>query len=282
MSPKEPNQMSNNLETIGRNDIYHLSFPEAKSVVVCGDIHGDFNGVIGKLCLQYQLENTLLIVAGDCGFGFNEVGYYKEVAKRHRKPLNDSNNWVVFVRGNHDNPAYFDGKAINHKRFIAVPDYSIIQAAGLTILCVGGAISIDRQYRIKAWQQNKGRFPAPSDQDPLEPNYYWENESPILDTEKLSVIGEKFKVDAVITHTAPSFCELQSKLGLASWCLKDENLMEDVNVERATMDQLYQCLKEANHPISHWCYGHFHQSWHQNINGTFFKLLDILEFHQLR
>lgn len=281
MSPKEPNQMSNNLETIGRNDIYHLSFPEAKSVVVCGDIHGDFNGVIGKLCLQYQLENTLLIVAGDCGFGFNEVGYYKEVAKRHRKPLNDSNNWVVFVRGNHDNPAYFDGKAINHKRFIAVPDYSIIQAAGLTILCVGGAISIDRQYRIKAWQQNKGRFPAPSDQDPLEPNYYWENESPILDTEKLSVIGEKFKVDAVITHTAPSFCELQSKLGLASWCLKDENLMEDVNVERATMDQLYQCLKDANHPISHWCYGHFHQSWHQNINGTFFKLLDILEFHQL-
>lgn len=274
--------MSNNLETIGQKDIYHLSFPEAKSVVVCGDIHGDFNGLIGKLCLQYQLENTLLIVAGDCGFGFNEIGYYKEVARRHRKRLHDSNNWVVFVRGNHDNPAYFDGKAINHKRFIAVPDYSIIQVDGFTILCVGGAISIDRQYRIKAWQQNKGRFPAPSDQDPLEPNYYWENESPILDTEKLSVIGEKFKVDAVITHTAPSFCELQSKLGLASWCLKDENLMEDVNVERATMDQLYQCLKDANHPISHWCYGHFHQSWHQNINGTFFKLLDILEFHQLR
>lgn len=273
--------MSSNKETVEQKDIYHLSFPEAKNVVVCGDIHGDFNGVIGKLCLQYQLENTLLIVAGDCGFGFNEVGYYKEVAKRHRKPLHDSNNWVVFVRGNHDNPAYFDGKAINHKRFIAVPDYSIIQAAGLTILCVGGAISIDRQYRIKAWQQNKGRFPAPSDQDPLEPNYYWENESPILDTEKLSVIGEKFKVDAVITHTAPSFCELQSKLGLASWCLNDENLMDDVNVERAIMDQLYQYLKEANHPISHWCYGHFHQSWHQNINGTFFKLLDILEFHQL-
>lgn len=274
--------MSRNLETVRQNDIYHLSFPEAKSVVVCGDIHGDFNGVIGKLCLQYQLENTLLIVAGDCGFGFNEVGYYKEVARRHRKRLNDSNNWVVFVRGNHDNPAYFDGKAINHKRFIAVPDYSIIQAAGLTILCVGGAISIDRQYRIKVWQQNKGRFPAPSDQDPLEPNYYWENESPILDTEKLAVIGEQFKVDAVITHTAPSFCELQSKLGLASWCLEDEKLMEDVNVERAIMDQLYQYLKDANHPISHWCYGHFHQSWHQNINGTFFKLLDILEFHQLR
>lgn len=285
MSPKEPNQMSRNLETVRQNDIYHLSFPEAKSVVVCGDIHGDFNGMISKLCLQYQLENTLLIVAGDCGFGFNEIGYYKEVARRNGKRLNDSNNWVVFVRGNHDNPAYFDGKTINHKRFIAVPDCSIIQADGFTILCVGGAISIDRQYRIKAWQQKEDkekRFPSSGAQDSFVPNYYWENEPPILDAEKLSVIGEKFKVDAVITHTAPSFCELQSKLGLASWCLENEKLMEDVNVERATMDQLYQYLKEANHPISHWCYGHFHQSWHQNINGTFFKLLDILEFYQLR
>ena len=96
------------------------------------------------------MENTLLIVAGDCGFGFHEIGYYKEVVRRHRKRLNDSNNWIVFLRGNHDNPAYFDGKTINHKRFIAVPDYSIIQTDGLTILCVGGAISIDRQYRIKA------------------------------------------------------------------------------------------------------------------------------------
>ena len=35
--------MSRNLETVRQNDIYHLSFPDAKNVVVCGDIHGDFN-----------------------------------------------------------------------------------------------------------------------------------------------------------------------------------------------------------------------------------------------
>lgn len=281
MSPKGSSQMSSNQETVGQKDIYYLSFPEVKSVVVCGDIHGDFNEVIGKLCLQYQLENTLLIVAGDCGFGFKEMNYYKAVVRRHNKRLNDSNNWVVFVRGNHDNPAYFDGKVINHKRFIAVPDYSIIQENGFTILCVGGAISIDRQYRIKAWQQRKGRFPSSNAQDHLEPNYYWENERPILDTGKLAVIGDRFKVDTVITHTAPSFCELQCKMGLDWWCLEDRKLEDDVNAERAIMDRLFQYLKDAKHPIFNWCYGHFHQSWHQNVNGTFFKLLDILEFHQL-
>ena len=42
--------------------------------------------------------------------------------------MNDANNWIVFVRGNHDNPAYFDGKQFKHRRFVAVPDYAIILA----------------------------------------------------------------------------------------------------------------------------------------------------------
>lgn len=69
------------------------------------------------------------------------------MVRRNAKRMNQANNWIVFVRGNHDNPAYFDGAMFNAKRFIAVPDYSILQACNHTILCVGGAISIDRIYR---------------------------------------------------------------------------------------------------------------------------------------
>lgn len=50
-----------------------------------------------------------------------------------------ANNWIVFVRGNHDNPAYFEGTTFSYKRFIAVPDYTILQACNHSILCVGGA-----------------------------------------------------------------------------------------------------------------------------------------------
>ena len=46
-----------------------FEYPEAKSVVVCGDIHGDFHTLANKMCKQYQMTDTLLIVAGDCGFG---------------------------------------------------------------------------------------------------------------------------------------------------------------------------------------------------------------------
>ena len=126
------------------SDIYTLSFPHAKSVLVSGDIHGEFNQLVHKLCVQYAMRDTLLIVAGDCGFGFDNLGYYDEMVKKNSRRMSEANNWIVFVRGNHDNPAYFDGETFRHRRFIAVPDYSIIQACGHTILCVGGAISIDR------------------------------------------------------------------------------------------------------------------------------------------
>ena len=45
--------------------------------------------------------------------------------------MNSYNNWIVFARRNHDNPAYFDGKVFAHKRFLTVPDYSVIEACGI-------------------------------------------------------------------------------------------------------------------------------------------------------
>ena len=34
------------------NKVYTISFPEARNVVVSGDIHGDFNLLVYKLCVQ--------------------------------------------------------------------------------------------------------------------------------------------------------------------------------------------------------------------------------------
>ena len=88
-------------------------------------------------------------------------------------------------------------------------------------------------------------------------------------------------IDTVITHTSPSFCELQNKNGLYRWANDDTQLTVDVQQERNTMDSIYHMLKE-NQNITHWCYGHFHQSWHNNIDGILFKMLDIMEFYEIR
>lgn len=256
-------------------------FPSAKSIVISGDIHGDFNRLIFKMCVQYEMRDTLLIVAGDCGFGFENRGYYEDLTKRNSKRLTESNNWIVFVRGNHDNPAYFDGKAFCHRRMMCIPDYTIIQACSHTILCVGGGISIDRVYRKDKWATKQKSQQGITDNQ-FAKQYYWEDEAPTLNDVLLHEINEKFAISIVITHTAPSFCQLQGKNFLMQFAASDPTLLDDVCAERATMDALYDRLRQDAHPLASWYYGHFHQSWHSTIDGVQFSMLDIMEFREVR
>ena len=263
------------------NDPY--VFPGSESLVICGDIHGDFSTLVNKICVQYQLKNTVVIVAGDCGFGFEKKGYYETVFNRNAKRMNEANNWIVFMRGNYDNPAYFDKPVFHYKRFVTIPDYSIVKAGGHNVLCIGGAISVDRAYRKSAWESRQANLRlfgrAIDNQDPLVPNYYWRDEPPVFDEELLMQILNDVAIDAVVTHTAPSFCELMSKDGIRSWMKNDDALESDLACERSVMDAIFDKVKGT--AVTHWCYGHFHQSWHATIDGILFKMLDIMELYSL-
>lgn len=79
-----------------------------------------------------------------------------------------------------------------------------------------------------------------------------------------------------------SFCELQSKNRLTQWAANDVHLLEDVQKEREIMDAIQEKMKTTHQPISHWFYGHFHQSWHSSIEGVLFKMLDIMELTHCR
>lgn len=264
------------------NSLFSISYPDAKAVVVSGDIHGNFNHLVHKLCVQYQMKDTVLIVAGDCGFGFEKKESYENMVRRNSKRMNEANNWIVFVRGNHDNPAYFDGKAFRHKRFIAVPDYTVICACSHQILCVGGAVSIDRKSRIAERNRAEyGNMDLDAEDAPFKRDIYWPEEKPFFDASQMSLVNKKYRIDTVVTHSAPSFCEMFTKGGLTSWAENDSCLMGDVEEERLMMDLLYNRLIVDAHPIAYWCYGHFHQSRHNSMNGTMFIMLDILEFYSL-
>ena len=257
------------------NSTNTYEFPDAKGIVFSGDIHGDYEALVYKCCLQYQMTDTLIIVAGDCGFGFNKPGYYDAVYQKASKRLERYNNWFVFVRGNHDNPAYFDGQQVNYKRWKAVPDYSVIKACGHTILCIGGAISIDR-----GWRMYENRIETGDGK--LTPFVYWPDERPVYDQAQLEAISKDHAVDVVITPTAPSFCEQQSRGDIQDWLVKDEDLLRDIRYERKVMDDIHSCLKKNGHPLRHWYYGHFHESWHNEIEGVRYNMLDIMELREMR
>lgn len=247
------------------NGVINYIVNEVDKIIVCGDIHGEYNNIVNKICMRYEITNALIIFAGDGGFGFNKPRYYDNVYAKNKNRLEASNNYLMFVRGNHDNPHYFNDEYVKHPRFMTVPDYSVITCLDKQILCVGGAISIDRVCRMNT----------------LKPNVYWDDEAPVFDVDKLNLITESFNITSVITHTAPSFCEFISKDGLKDFAEGDSKLLDDCAKERQTMDDILSYLKEHNHNVSEWCYGHFHSSWSSEIDSVKFTMLGIDELKMI-
>ena len=73
-----------------------------------GDIHGEFNSFGYGITKRYGIKNAHVIVAGDIGMGFYKHNYYVDMFTSMNKRLSALNVHVYFVRGNHDNPDYFN------------------------------------------------------------------------------------------------------------------------------------------------------------------------------
>ena len=67
--------------------------------------------------------------------------------------LRKINSVLYCIRGNHDDPSYFNDNIINKSNVKLIKDYSIISVGDKNILCIGGAVSIDRKYRISNYQR---------------------------------------------------------------------------------------------------------------------------------
>lgn len=263
-----------------------------ESVFCVGDIHGDFESIIGWI-KRYDLTNSTLIFCGDCGFGFNKVEYYKQIINKINKECKKRNVYCLFGRGNHDDPSYFNGKSFKNGFIRTLNDYTVIETYSIedegciltpnkTILWVGGATSIDRMYRLAKMEQNAREYMHWHFNVPYEealkrcPQLYWKDEQPIYDEEKLNEINESgIKVEYVCTHTCPSFCEPTGKNEIQPWLIKDENLATDLDYERHVMDNVHLFLKNNNHPLKAWYYGHYHYHKFYVIDNIKFYLLDM-------
>lgn len=269
---------------------------QANAAYCIGDLHGNINTVAYQI-KQYDIHNAVIICCGDVGLGFYKKEYYKQEFNKIKKTLAKYDDYLIFIRGNHDNPKYFDGKIVNDKRIKAVPDYTVLQLcekdeynidyARHTILCIGGATSIDRTQRL-TWNARRlheyiihhsgliAENIENIDVWKLDiPMTYWVSEQPVYDEEKLDFINQNFLIDTVATHTCPSFCEPQTKDGIRYWMKMDEDLERDIDNERETMDKIYRKLGEKQFILSNWCYGHYHFHNMSNIDGIRFTLLDM-------
>ena len=61
-----------------------------------------------------------------------------------------------------------------------------------------------------------------------------------------------------------------------SCCMKT-NMMKKIMIEN-----LFNFPNAKSHPLRYWFYGHFHQSWHCEIDGIQYNMLDCMELREVR
>ena len=224
-----------------------------------------------------EMKDCVIIVAGDCGFGFNKEEYYHQIFNKYVPLLEQNNIFIYFVRGNHDDPSYFEEQKINYERIKTVPDYSVIKIDDKNILCVGGAISIDRTWR------KQEEFVINKHKKKHKKKLYWENEAPIYSQEKLEEICENgIVINGIISHTNPHFAYPPSKSGARNWARVDKELHNDVNKEVHTLSNIYDFFKGKKMNLDFWCYGHHHIHNTQNYEKTTMYAINEMQLKQIQ
>lgn len=218
-----------------------MNLTEYNNVYVCGDIHGKFRVLFNKI-KSCKISDSLIIIAGDVGLGFYKENYYNVEFTYLKNKYKNLNNKIISVRGNHDNPEYYTGE-YDWDILTPVKDYSIIHTRNKNILCVGGALSIDR-YKREDDDRKTGDIS------------YWENELPVYNEE---LLNRDF--DTVVTHCSPTIC--------------DPYIGNFMTVDRMILDNVYYKSKDR---VKEWYYGHYHHHYEMiGYSGIKFVGLDIME-----
>lgn len=215
---------------------------------VTGDTHGQFDSVI-EWAKSHQGET--LIILGDAGINYS--GGARDLGVK--LALDNLGIDIVCIHGNHENRPtnikgyvevdYLGGKAYIEEEFphlIFAKDGEVYDFGGTKALVIGGAYSIDKEYRlINGWKWFKDEQPSDEIKKSVE--------------DKIKALGGK--VDIVLTHTCPL------KYEPTEWFMSGIN--QD-NVDKTTekwLDKIEESLDYKK-----WYCGHYHGE----------KVIDKLEF----
>jgi predicted phosphodiesterase len=228
---------------------------EKNKIIMLGDIHGEYSKVRHDL-KRLDITDCYVIQCGDVGLGFYRPNYYKHELTLLNQELEKRNIHMYFIRGNHDFPEYFlqTNNPFDLNNITLLADYSELDLLGQSFLFVGGAISIDRAFRVEG-------------------KSYWKDEEFILKLEDEFPYKDR-QYDVVVTHTRPGVCgAFKGFDNIKYWTDQDFDLKNDLIEEAQKLDYLYEKTKPRL-----WAYGHFHQSSTTVYENTTFKCVDIHEY----
>lgn len=215
---------------------------EERLLVFSGDVHGLIPGLVARLCDEMQLVDTDCIVCGDFGVGFDNS--WNNTYAKIEKKLKKANNHLWVVRGNHDNPEYFQEEGKYSKEYVTfMEDYKIYDINGKKILPIGGATSTDRDLRTEGKD-------------------WWPGE--VIKRVELKTLP--VRVDVIVSHQCPMiFDPIHTRFDD-----EKEELYDEIVDERKYLDTIAFNVK-----ADYWYYGHHHEHFKGDYKGITWTCLGI-------
>ncbi len=232
---------------------------------ICGDIHGELSGLV-RNAVNRGISCADILVVGDFGAGFGRPKSMDVAYSKVRAALEKSDICIYTIRGNHDDPAFFDGKH-DFERLHFLPDHCIIKLCGKRIYPVGGAVSADIDLVDPLSRKSRRMINDSLIKFGSSKRVWWPDEAPTQIVECFPTA-----VDIVVSHEAPLM--LAPPLMRADY-VRDETWLKIVE-SRKCLDYVLQTVKP-----SLWFFGHYHCHYEGNCQNTHYRCMNIAEMTQI-
>ena len=220
---------------------------------ITGDTHGNFNR-INYLCEKFETsKEDILCILGDAGINY----YLNKKDYMLKQVLQDMPITFFCIHGNHEERPFNISTYITKKwnggivyyeeefpNILFAKDGEIYNINGKSILVIGGAYSVDKEYRLlKGWSWFKDEQP---------------NKEIVKYIEKQ--ITKQRHFDIVLTHTCPIKTEPRHMF---------LPFIDQSKVDKTT-ELLLQRIADWI-TFDNWYFGHFHGRWD---NGKYHMLFE--------
>lgn len=230
-----------------------------------GDLHGQFRYVA---LWNDMVQNSTLIQVGDFGVGFDRQGrVLPDAEDTSSRPstieklallshyLEQRGNRLLVVRGNHDDPSWFDNFEIGKSITLLQDEQTVVTPCGLRVFVIGGGISLDRTER----EEGRSYWPAEK--------FTWSGALPAE------------RVDCVVTHAAGLFGDFELDVPIVNTyvgieAMQGGDLLSELIEERSQHEGLMLTLRERDLGPTQWFYGHYHTSKVTEHHGIRFHCLN--------
>ena len=213
-------------------------------VYLTGDTHGDFER-IEDFCHEYEtVPEDVMVILGDAGINY----WLDDRDKFLKEQLAQLPITLLCIHGNHEQrpeklPGYvsqpWNGGTVwvqdAYPNLLFAEDGAIYNLEGRQAIAIGGAYSVDKDYRLAAGQ----------------PWFASEQPDERMQGRVMSALNRVgWRVDAVLSHTVPLFAIPQHALLPG---------IDQSTVDRSTEEWLEEIEEKLTY--ERWFAGHYHVDW---------------------